>query len=108
VQLGIIDPKCRMVGLHLYDGAFKVIPMDAKGALREAFNIRLEELQVRAYCAAAMPVAASALTRSRLCVQVIDLKFLHGVARPTLAVLYQARDRGYEARGRVRVLHAHT
>jgi hypothetical protein len=45
-QLGVIDPKCRMIGLHLYDGAFKVIPMDAKGTLREAFNIRLEELQV--------------------------------------------------------------
>lgn len=47
-QIGIIDPECRLIGLHLYDGAFKVIPMDAKGTLREAFNIRLEELQVRA------------------------------------------------------------
>lgn len=37
-----------MIGLHLYDGAFKVIPMDAaKGTLREAFNVRLDEPQVR-------------------------------------------------------------
>ena len=23
-QIGIIDPWCRMIGLHLYDGLFKV------------------------------------------------------------------------------------
>ena len=46
-QIGIVDPECRMIGLHLFDGAFKVIPMDAMGALREAFNVRLEELQAR-------------------------------------------------------------
>jgi DNA damage-binding protein 1 len=38
-QIGIIDPETRMIGLHLYDGLFKVIPMDSKG-LKEAFNIR--------------------------------------------------------------------
>jgi DNA damage-binding protein 1 len=37
-----------MIGLHLYDGSFKVIPINPKGQLQEAFNIRLEELQVRA------------------------------------------------------------
>ncbi len=77
-----------MIGLHLYDGAFKVIPMDNKGALREAFNLRLEELQARhagraACLTCALTPAAAA--------QVIDLKFLHGTAKPTLAVLYQAR-----------------
>ncbi|KAL0407520.1 UNVERIFIED_CONTAM: DNA damage-binding protein 1 [Sesamum latifolium] len=45
-QIGIIDPDCRLIGLHLYDGLFKVIPFDNKGQLKEAFNIRLEELQV--------------------------------------------------------------
>ena len=54
-----------MIGLHLYDGLFKVIPMDQKGQLREAFNIRLEELQV------------------------LDIKFLCATAKPTIAVLYQ-------------------
>jgi hypothetical protein len=23
-QIGIVDPQCRMIGLHLYDGLFKV------------------------------------------------------------------------------------
>ena len=44
-QLCAIEPECRMIGLHMYDGLFKVIP----GKLRssdDAFNIRLEELKV--------------------------------------------------------------
>ncbi|CAK9232974.1 unnamed protein product [Sphagnum jensenii] len=64
-QIGIVDPDCRLIGLHLYDGLFKVIPIDSKGQLKEAFNIRLEELQV------------------------LDIKFLHGCSKPTIAVLYQ-------------------
>ncbi|KAL9818275.1 putative transcription factor WD40-like family [Arabidopsis thaliana] len=64
-QIGIIDPDCRVIGLHLYDGLFKVIPFDNKGQLKEAFNIRLEELQV------------------------LDIKFLYGCTKPTIAVLYQ-------------------
>ena len=69
-QIGIIDPECRVIGLHLYDGLFKVIPMDQKGQLREAFNIRLEELVV------------------------LDIKFLHGCAKPTVAVLYEDTKEG--------------
>ncbi|KAK8960477.1 DNA damage-binding protein 1a [Platanthera guangdongensis] len=64
-QVGIIDPDCRLIGLHLYDGLFKVIPFDNKGQLKEAFNIRLEELQV------------------------LDIRFLYGCSKPTIAVLYQ-------------------
>ncbi|KAL5977135.1 DNA damage-binding protein 1a [Asimina triloba] len=64
-QIGIIDPECRLIGLHLYDGLFKVIPFDNKGQLKEAFNIRLEELQV------------------------LDIKFLYGYGKPTIAVLFQ-------------------
>jgi DNA damage-binding protein 1 len=60
-----VDPDCRLIGLHLYDGLFKVIPIDSKGQLKEAFNIRLEELQV------------------------LDIKFLYGCSKPTIAVLYQ-------------------
>ena len=43
----------------------QVIPIGESGQLAEAFNIRLEELNV------------------------IDLKFLHGCAKPTLALLHQ-------------------
>jgi DNA damage-binding protein 1 len=48
-------------GLHLYDGLFKVVPTDFK---KEAFNIRLEELDV------------------------LDIQFLYGHSKPTIAVLY--------------------
>ncbi|XP_022727310.1 DNA damage-binding protein 1a isoform X2 [Durio zibethinus] len=64
-QIGVIEPDCRLIGLHLYDGLFKVIPFDNKGQLKEAFNIRLEELQV------------------------LDVKFLYGCSKPTIVVLYQ-------------------
>eukprot|EP00291_Cryptomonas_curvata_P008383 CAMPEP_0172198090 /NCGR_PEP_ID=MMETSP1050-20130122/27879_1 /TAXON_ID=233186 /ORGANISM="Cryptomonas curvata, Strain CCAP979/52" /LENGTH=486 /DNA_ID=CAMNT_0012874843 /DNA_START=773 /DNA_END=2230 /DNA_ORIENTATION=- len=64
-QIAHIDPERRLIGLHLYDGFFKVIPIDPKGSLKEAFNIRLEELQV------------------------IDLQFLYGCAVPTILLLYQ-------------------
>jgi DNA damage-binding protein 1 len=60
-----IDPERRLIGLHLYDGFFKVIPVDSKGHLKDAFNIRLEELQV------------------------LDIQFLHGFANPTIVLLYQ-------------------
>ena len=43
----------------------QVIPIGESGQLAEAFNIRLEELNV------------------------IDLRFLHGCAKPTLALLHQ-------------------
>ena len=43
----------------------QAIPIQESGQLAEACNIRLEELNV------------------------IDLKFLHGCARPTIALLYQ-------------------
>ena len=45
-QIGIVDDTCRAIGLQLYDGLFKVIPCDEKGGVKEAFNIRLEELRV--------------------------------------------------------------
>ncbi len=64
-QVGIIDPDNRMIGLHLYDGLFKIIPIDAGGKLSDAFNVRLEELNV------------------------ITIKFLYGCDKPTIAILYQ-------------------
>jgi DNA damage-binding protein 1 len=54
-----------MIGLHLYDGLFKVIPFDQKNQLKEAFNIRLEELMV------------------------MDIKFLYGCAEPTIALIHE-------------------
>jgi DNA damage-binding protein 1 len=65
-QRGIVDPQCRLLGLHLYDGLFKVIPLEERGlGLGEAFNMRLDELKV------------------------VDIAFLDGCAAPTIAVLYE-------------------
>uniref|UniRef100_A0A3Q2R3P2 DNA damage-binding protein 1 n=1 Tax=Fundulus heteroclitus TaxID=8078 RepID=A0A3Q2R3P2_FUNHE len=63
--IGIVDPECRMIGLRLYDGLFKVIPLDRDNRELKAFNIRLEELQV------------------------IDVHFLYGCLAPTVCFIYQ-------------------
>ena len=55
--IGIIDPQCRMIGLRLYDGLFKVIPLelDSNKELK-AFNIRSDQdcmylhISPRMYC----------------------------------------------------------
>jgi DNA damage-binding protein 1 len=39
-QIGLVDPECRMLGMHIYDGFFKVVPIDDKGLLLEAYNVR--------------------------------------------------------------------
>lgn len=67
--IGIIDPECRMIGLRLYDGLFKVIPLDRDNKELKAFNIRLEELHV------------------------IDVKFLYGCQAPTICFVYQVLQR---------------
>lgn len=78
VTTGNIDPEGRLIGMNLYEGYFKVIPIDAaKGQLRETFNIRLDELRV------------------------IDIKFLHGYAKPTICVLYE----DYKAARHVKTYH---
>ena len=42
--IGIVDPQCRMIGLRLYDGLFKVIPLDRDYRELKAFNIRFLSL----------------------------------------------------------------
>eukprot|EP00795_Rhopilema_esculentum_P011588 gene11587-21825_t len=64
--IGVIDPTCKIIGLRLYDGVFKVIPLElGNNVALKAFNIRLEELQV------------------------IDIDFLHGCQNPTIVFIYQ-------------------
>lgn len=64
-HVGIVDPTCAIVGLHLYDGHFKVIPIAGDGKFDQAFNIRLDELKV------------------------IDVKFLNHTEMPSIAVLFE-------------------
>ena len=46
-HIGVVDADVTMIGLHMYDGHFKIIPIDDDGSLSEqAFNVRLDELKV--------------------------------------------------------------
>ncbi|KAI1309419.1 DNA damage-binding protein 1 [Halotydeus destructor] len=64
-SIGIIDPECRVIGLRLYDGLFKVIPLDKNIKEIKAFNIRMEELNIQ------------------------DIQFLHGCTTPTISFIHQ-------------------
>ncbi|XP_074593114.1 DNA damage-binding protein pic [Brevipalpus obovatus] len=64
-SIGIIDPECRMIGLRIYDGVFKVIPLDQEKGELKAFNIKMEELHIQ------------------------DIQFLHGCSMPTIAFIHQ-------------------
>ena len=63
-QKGLIDPDAKMIGMFLYEGLLKVVPIENSG-LKEAFNLSIEELRH------------------------IDVKFLHGFASPTFCLLYE-------------------
>eukprot|EP01038_Epipyxis_sp_PR26KG_P006417 gene6417-8834_t len=68
VELGqtlFIDPDNKVIGMQLYEGQIKIIPIESK----EPFSLSLEYSNV------------------------IDLKFLYGCARPTLCVLYEDKRR---------------
>ena len=62
---GAVDPQCRVIALHFYDGLLKIIPIDGRGNLKEAFDVRMEELTLH------------------------DFDFLDGCSKPTLAILYK-------------------
>lgn len=65
-MIGIIDPQCRVIALHIYDGLLKVIPLELGTNIElKAFNIRLEELKI------------------------VDIQFLHGFDVPTIIFVYQ-------------------
>ena len=36
---GLVDPLCRMIGLHIYDGLFKIVPM-RDGSFQEMYSVR--------------------------------------------------------------------
>eukprot|EP00171_Calliarthron_tuberculosum_P013989 IDg13989t1 len=67
VRIGIVDPQARCIGLHQSQHLFKVLPTDASGD-RRSFNVRLFQDTI------------------------IDLVFLDGYAKPTIAMLYKETD----------------
>jgi DNA damage-binding protein 1 len=38
--IGIIDPDARIIGLRLYEGLFKIIPLEKDNSELRAYNIR--------------------------------------------------------------------
>ncbi|XP_065222979.1 DNA damage-binding protein 1 [Planococcus citri] len=63
--IAIVDPLARAIGLRLYDGLFKIIPLDKDNSELRACSIRMEE------------------------VEVFDIEFLHGCANPTIILIHQ-------------------
>ncbi|KAB0803831.1 hypothetical protein PPYR_00801 [Photinus pyralis] len=63
--IAVIDPRARVIGLRLYDGLFKIIPLDKENSELKASSIRMDELQVT------------------------DVEFLHGCANPTIVLIHQ-------------------
>lgn len=63
--LAVIDPQARVIGLRLYDGLFKIIPLDKDSTELKAASLRLEELNV------------------------FDVEFLHGCSNPTIILIHQ-------------------
>jgi DNA damage-binding protein 1 len=47
-QIVVVDPVCRCVAMHLYEGILKILPLDfnKRNEQKQAFNIRLEELNI--------------------------------------------------------------
>jgi hypothetical protein len=41
MQIGIVDPDCRIIGLHLYDGLFKVSPLSVTSVLMDLNHLSL-------------------------------------------------------------------
>ncbi|KAJ8724163.1 hypothetical protein PYW07_008143 [Mythimna separata] len=63
--LAVIDPQARVIGLRLYDGLFKIIPLDRDSTELKAASLRLDELNV------------------------FDVEFLHGCSNPTIILIHQ-------------------
>ncbi|XP_054261134.1 DNA damage-binding protein 1 [Macrosteles quadrilineatus] len=63
--IAVIDPEARVIGLRLYDGLLKIIPLDKDNCELKASSIRMEELEVQ------------------------DLDFLHGCPNPTIILIHQ-------------------
>ena len=40
--IAIIDPDCRVIGVRLYDGLLKIIPLEKDSSEIKAYNIRLD------------------------------------------------------------------
>ncbi|KAK8987605.1 hypothetical protein V6N11_027351 [Hibiscus sabdariffa] len=65
MQIGIIDPHCRLIVFHLFGGFFQAFPFGNEGKLQKAFSVRSKDFKI------------------------LDIKFLYGYPKATIAVLYK-------------------
>jgi len=72
---GLVDPQCRVLGMHFYQGVFQMLPMNPEtgDVHSHAYDLRL-----------------SGGVPSQTILQVLSMAMLDGCAQPTLAVLYLA------------------
>lgn len=63
--LAVIDPKARVIGMRLYEGLFKIIPLEKDSNELKAYSLRMEDVNVQ------------------------DVEFLYGCNSPTLIVIHQ-------------------
>lgn len=63
--IAVIDPEARVIGLRIYDGLLKIIPLEKENSELRATSIRIEESEIQ------------------------DLNFLHGCVNPTIILLHQ-------------------
>jgi len=63
-HISLIDPQYRLIAMILSEGMIKILPIEGL-AFKEAYNVRLDVNRF------------------------LDIKFLHGCAKPTLCMLYE-------------------
>lgn len=63
--LAVIDPKARVIGMRLYEGLFKIIPLEKESNELKAYSLRMEDVNVQ------------------------DIEFLYGCSSPTIIVIHQ-------------------
>lgn len=63
--LAVIDPKARVIGMRLYEGLFKIIPLEKDSNELKAYSLRMEDANVQ------------------------DIDFLYGCSSPTIIVIHQ-------------------
>lgn len=63
--LAVIDPQARVIGMRLYEGLFKIIPLEKDSNELKAYSLRMEDVNVQ------------------------DVEFLYGATQPTLILIHQ-------------------
>ncbi|KAI9141453.1 mono-functional DNA-alkylating methyl methanesulfonate N-term-domain-containing protein [Paraphysoderma sedebokerense] len=104
-QIGIIDPQCSMILLHLYQGLVRALPMETRAkvtgklstasaveSLTKVKNSRFSRGQEKEKEKEKTMKVGDVNDSFNMRIDelnIIDMAFLHGFSKPTLCVLYQ-------------------